>query len=196
MESVHIFEVFSGLHFPSIGMKADIYSVNLRIQSERGEIRMRKTASKDTFYPVHKQTSVQSQQQIHQECTHHGDFPIKIGGDLFSQILYMLRIWTFGDKSPYRLRLKTFFSFHDVFISQFGWPNQRCIQNSGVFQTFKMKPLTKMFNGWKPLSIFAKRLTLHFSRVLNTSLRTSDENLKYKIFENLITGKFFRENLG
>ena len=43
---------FSGPCFPVLELKSKIYSVNLRIQSECGKIRTRKTPNKDTFYAV------------------------------------------------------------------------------------------------------------------------------------------------
>ena len=43
---------FSGPWFPVFELKSKIYSVNLRIQSECGKIRTRKTPNKDTFYAV------------------------------------------------------------------------------------------------------------------------------------------------
>lgn len=59
-------------------------SVHIRMFSE---ILTRKTTNKDTFYPVHRQTPVLSQQESQQEYTHNSDFSGKIGGDLFSQVL-------------------------------------------------------------------------------------------------------------
>ena len=44
----------SGLHFPASGLDAEICSVNLRIQSECGKIRTRRTRNTDTFYVVKK----------------------------------------------------------------------------------------------------------------------------------------------
>ena len=41
---------FSGPHFSAFGLNTDIYSVNLRIQSECGKMRTRKTPNTDTFY--------------------------------------------------------------------------------------------------------------------------------------------------
>ena len=43
---------FSCLYCPAIGSKTEIYWVNLRIHSECGEIRTRKTPDTDTFYTV------------------------------------------------------------------------------------------------------------------------------------------------
>ena len=40
---------FSGLYFPAFGLNTEIYSVNLRIQSECRKIRTRKTPNTDTF---------------------------------------------------------------------------------------------------------------------------------------------------
>ena len=41
---------FSGPHFPTFGLNTEIYFVNLRIQTECGKIRTRKTPNTDTFY--------------------------------------------------------------------------------------------------------------------------------------------------
>ena len=43
---------FSGPYFPVFGLNTEIYSVNLRIQSECGKIQTRKTQNTDTFYTV------------------------------------------------------------------------------------------------------------------------------------------------
>ena len=43
---------FSGPQFPAFGPNAEIYRVNLRIQSECGKMRKRKTPNTDTFYAV------------------------------------------------------------------------------------------------------------------------------------------------
>ena len=43
---------FSGLHFPVFGLNTERYSVFLRIQSECGKIRTRKTPNMDTFDAV------------------------------------------------------------------------------------------------------------------------------------------------
>ena len=40
---------FSGPDFPLVGLNIKIYFVNLRIQSECGKIRTRKTPNRDTF---------------------------------------------------------------------------------------------------------------------------------------------------
>ena len=40
---------FSGPYFPSVGLNTEIYSLHLRIQSERGKIQTRKTLNTDTF---------------------------------------------------------------------------------------------------------------------------------------------------
>ena len=43
---------FSGPYFPAFGLQTKIYTENLRIQSQCGKIRTRKTPNMDTFYPV------------------------------------------------------------------------------------------------------------------------------------------------
>ena len=43
---------FSGSYFPSFGLNTERYSVSLRIQSECGKIRTRKTSNTDTFHAV------------------------------------------------------------------------------------------------------------------------------------------------
>ena len=43
---------FPGPYFPSFGLNTVGYFVSLRIQSENGKIRTRKTPNKDTFYAV------------------------------------------------------------------------------------------------------------------------------------------------
>ena len=43
---------FSGLYFPVFGLDTERYFVSLRIQSERGKMRTRKTLNTDTFYAV------------------------------------------------------------------------------------------------------------------------------------------------
>ena len=43
---------FSGPYFPAFGLNAERYSVSLRIYSECGEIRTRKTPNTDTFNAV------------------------------------------------------------------------------------------------------------------------------------------------
>ena len=44
--------VFSGKYFPVFGLNTEIYSGNLRIQSEYRKIRTRKTSYLDTFHAV------------------------------------------------------------------------------------------------------------------------------------------------
>ena len=44
--------VFSGPYFPVFGLNTEIYSVNLRIQSEYPKIRIRKNSYLDTFHSV------------------------------------------------------------------------------------------------------------------------------------------------
>ena len=51
VESVHI-RSFSGLHFPAFELNMEIHGLNLRIQSECGKIRTRKTPNTDTFHAV------------------------------------------------------------------------------------------------------------------------------------------------
>ena len=43
---------FPGPYFSAFGLNTEIYGVNLRIQSEYGKIRTRKTPNADTFYAV------------------------------------------------------------------------------------------------------------------------------------------------
>ena len=43
---------FSGPYFPAFGLNTERYEVSLRIQSECGKIRTRKTPNKDIFYAV------------------------------------------------------------------------------------------------------------------------------------------------
>ena len=43
---------FPGLYFPAVGLNREIYSVNLRIQSECGKIPTRKTQDTATFNAV------------------------------------------------------------------------------------------------------------------------------------------------
>ena len=43
---------FFGLYFPAFGLNTDRYGVSLRIHSECGKIRTRKTPNTDTFYAV------------------------------------------------------------------------------------------------------------------------------------------------
>ena len=43
---------FSGPYFPAFGLNAERYSVSLRIQSEYGKIRTRKTPNTDTSHEV------------------------------------------------------------------------------------------------------------------------------------------------
>ena len=43
---------FSDPHFPTFRLTKEIYSVNIRIQSQCGKIRTRKTPDTDTFYAV------------------------------------------------------------------------------------------------------------------------------------------------
>ena len=48
VKSVHI-PSFSGPYFPAFGLNTERYSVSLRIQSECGKIRTKKTPNTDTF---------------------------------------------------------------------------------------------------------------------------------------------------
>ena len=50
-KSVRIWS-FSGPYFPAFGLNSERYSVYLRIQSECGNVRARKTPNKDTFHAV------------------------------------------------------------------------------------------------------------------------------------------------
>ena len=50
-KSVHIWS-FSDPYFPAFGLNTERYSVFLRLQSECGKIRTRKTPNTDTFYAV------------------------------------------------------------------------------------------------------------------------------------------------
>ena len=43
---------FSGLYFPAFGLNIERYGECLRIQSECGKIRTRKTSNTDTFHAV------------------------------------------------------------------------------------------------------------------------------------------------
>ena len=43
---------FSGLYFPAFGLITERYGVSLRIQSECGKIRTRKTPNTDIFHAV------------------------------------------------------------------------------------------------------------------------------------------------
>ena len=49
VKNVHI-QKFSGPYFPAFGLNTEGYRVSLRIQSECGKIRSRKTPNTDTFY--------------------------------------------------------------------------------------------------------------------------------------------------
>ena len=51
LKKVHI-RNFSGPYFPAFGLNTGRYGVSLRIQSECGKIRTRKTPSTNTFYAV------------------------------------------------------------------------------------------------------------------------------------------------
>ena len=51
MKSVR-FQSFPGLYFHKFGLNTEIYSVNLRIPSECGKIRTRKTPNTDTYDAV------------------------------------------------------------------------------------------------------------------------------------------------
>ena len=51
MKSVCIWS-FSGPYFPAFGLNAEIIRVNLRIQSECGKIRTRKTPNSEIFHAV------------------------------------------------------------------------------------------------------------------------------------------------
>ena len=51
MKSVRI-RSFSGPYFPEFGLNTKRYSLSLRIHSECGKIRTRKTANMDTFHAV------------------------------------------------------------------------------------------------------------------------------------------------
>ena len=44
---------FFGPHFPTFGLNTERYGISVRIQSECGEIRTRKTPNTDTFHAVH-----------------------------------------------------------------------------------------------------------------------------------------------
>ena len=46
---------FTDPHFPAFGLNMEIYSVNLRIQSECRKMRTRKTPNKDTIHAVLQQ---------------------------------------------------------------------------------------------------------------------------------------------
>ena len=52
VKRVHIWS-FSGPYFPTFGVNTERYGVSLRIQSECGKIRTRKTSNTDTFHTVH-----------------------------------------------------------------------------------------------------------------------------------------------
>ena len=51
VKRVHI-RSFSGPCFSTFGLNTDSYGVNLRIQSECGKVRARKTPNMDTFYAL------------------------------------------------------------------------------------------------------------------------------------------------
>ena len=51
VKNIH-YRLFSGLYFPTFGLKTGIYTVNLRIQSECKKIWTRKTPEKVTFHTV------------------------------------------------------------------------------------------------------------------------------------------------
>ena len=47
-----LIQSFSGSYFPAFGLNTGKYSVSLRIQSELGKIRTRKTPNTETFHAV------------------------------------------------------------------------------------------------------------------------------------------------
>ena len=50
---LYLYNIFiSGPYFPVFGLNTDIYGINLRIQSEHGKIRARKSSYLDTFHAV------------------------------------------------------------------------------------------------------------------------------------------------
>ena len=51
LKSIRIW-IFLGSHFPTFGLNMEKYSVSLRIHSEYGKTRTRKTPSTDTFHRV------------------------------------------------------------------------------------------------------------------------------------------------
>ena len=53
---------FSGPYFPPFGLNMEIYSANLHIQSECGNIRTRQTPNRDTFHD-----NVQSSSALHRQ---------------------------------------------------------------------------------------------------------------------------------
>ena len=52
-ESVRI-RSFSGPCFPAFGLNMERYPISLRIQSECGKMRTRKTPNMDTFHAIHR----------------------------------------------------------------------------------------------------------------------------------------------
>ena len=56
MKSVQIWS-FSGPYFPVFELNTVIYCVNLRIQSEYGETRTKKTPHSDAFHAVYNTTT-------------------------------------------------------------------------------------------------------------------------------------------
>ena len=46
------FRSYSGQHFPAFGLSTERYRVSLRIQSECGKMRTRKSRNTDTFHKV------------------------------------------------------------------------------------------------------------------------------------------------
>ena len=49
---------FYGLYFPAFGLNTEIYTINLRIQSECSKVRTRKIPNTDTAYNTHNITSL------------------------------------------------------------------------------------------------------------------------------------------
>ena len=54
LREVSKYGVFSGPYFHVFGLNVEIYSVNLRIQSEYRNVRTRKTPHLDTFHAVYR----------------------------------------------------------------------------------------------------------------------------------------------
>ena len=53
-----LIQSFSSLYLTAFGLNADIYIVNLRIQSKCGKIRTRKTPNTDTFHAVNTMAEI------------------------------------------------------------------------------------------------------------------------------------------
>ena len=68
---------YSGTHFPAFGLTTERYSVSLRIQSERGEIRTRISPNTDIFYAVTKPLNAGESRIFHLKFV--ADSYIKIG---------------------------------------------------------------------------------------------------------------------